>query len=174
MTSSGCSNGGGPSQKGKGTNRTGGSTILKLIWEGIYLYFPGFGDLQPYETWKFRICCESVSRVFSDLFRISLRKCLTVLGAPPNICRLQQSAMFPRSFFVRHQEDIRLLREMGGLGNFRGGLGLRLFARTGLRPIKSAFAKRGACKRGVRKLGIGHHQLHSNYILETWSNHDCR
>ena len=25
-----------------------------------------------------------------------------------------------------------------------------------------------------RKLDIGHHQLHSNYIQETWSNHDCR
>ena len=30
------------------------------------LDFPGFGDLQPYETWKFRICTESVSRVFPD------------------------------------------------------------------------------------------------------------
>ena len=37
----------------------------------------------------------------------------------------------------------------------------------------SAFAKRGACKRGLRKLDIGHHQLHSSYIPETWSNYDC-
>ena len=43
--------GGGPSKIGNGTNRTGGSTILKLIWEGNLLYFPGFGDPQPYETW---------------------------------------------------------------------------------------------------------------------------
>ena len=75
---------GGPSKKGKGTNRTGGSTILKLIWGGDLLYFPEFGDLQPYETWKFRIYSETISRAFPDLFRISLRKCLTVLGAPPN------------------------------------------------------------------------------------------
>ena len=54
-----------------------------VIWGGNLLYFPAFGDLQPYETWKFRICSESVSRVFPDFFRISLRKCLTVLGAPP-------------------------------------------------------------------------------------------
>ena len=52
-----------------------GSTILKLIWGGNLLYFPGFRDLQPYETWKFRICSESVSGVFPDLFRISLQKC---------------------------------------------------------------------------------------------------
>ena len=58
----------------------GGYTILKLIWGGNLLYFPGFGDLQPYETWKFRICSESVSGAFPD----PLRKCLTVLGAPPN------------------------------------------------------------------------------------------
>ena len=32
----------GPSKKGKGPNRTGGSTILKLIWEGNLLYFPRF------------------------------------------------------------------------------------------------------------------------------------
>ena len=75
--------GGGPSKKGNGTNRTGGSAILKFIWGGNLLCFPGFGDLQPYETWKFRICSESVSGVFPDLFRISLRNCLTVLGAPP-------------------------------------------------------------------------------------------
>ena len=36
------------------------------------------------ETKKFRICSESVSRVFPDLFRMSLRKCLTILGAPPS------------------------------------------------------------------------------------------
>ena len=65
---------GGPSKKGKGTNRTGGSTILKLIRGGSLLYFSGFRRLQPYETWKFRICSESVSGVFPDLFRISLRK----------------------------------------------------------------------------------------------------
>ena len=38
---------------------------------------------------------------------------------------------------------------------------------------ESAFAKRGACKRGLRKGDIGHHQLHSNYIPETWSTHNC-
>ena len=38
---------------------------------------------------------------------------------------------------------------------------------------KSAFAKKGACKRGLRKLGHRTYQLHSNFILETWSNHDC-
>ena len=37
----------------------------------------------------------------------------------------------------------------------------------------SAFAKRGACKRGLRNLGHRTYQLHSNYIPETWSNHDC-
>ena len=37
----------------------------------------------------------------------------------------------------------------------------------------SVFAKRGTCKRGFRKLDIGHHRLHSNHISETWSNHDC-
>ena len=37
--------GGGPSKKGNGTNRTGGSTILKLIWGGKLLYFPGCWDL---------------------------------------------------------------------------------------------------------------------------------
>ena len=69
---------------GNGTNATGGSTILKLIWGGNLRYLPGFRDLQPYETWKFRICSESVSGVFFfDFFQISLRKCLTVLGAPP-------------------------------------------------------------------------------------------
>ena len=31
---------------------------MKLIWRGKMLDFPGFGDLQPYETWKFRICSE--------------------------------------------------------------------------------------------------------------------
>ena len=77
--------GGGPSKKRNGTNRTGGSTILKQIWGGNLLYFPGFGDLQPYETRKFRICSESVSGVFADSFRILLRKCLTVLGAPPTM-----------------------------------------------------------------------------------------
>ena len=51
------------------------------------LDFPGIGDLQPYETWKFRTSPESVFGVFPDLFRILLRKCLTVLGAPPNCKR---------------------------------------------------------------------------------------
>ena len=37
---------------------------------------------------------------------------------------------------------------------------------------KSAFTKRGACKRGLRKLGHRTYQLHSNNIPETWSNHD--
>ena len=36
----------------------------------------------------------------------------------------------------------------------------------------SAFAKRGVCKRGLRKLGHRTYQLHSNYIPETWSKHD--
>ena len=40
-------------------------------------------------------------------------------------------------------------------------------------PPLDSLLKRGACKRGLRKLGMGHHQLHSNYIPETWSNHDC-
>ena len=40
-------------------------------------------------------------------------------------------------------------------------------------PLRSAFIKRGACERGLRKLDIGHRRLHSNYIPETWSNHDC-
>ena len=52
------------------------------------LYYPGFGDLQPYET--FRICSESGFGVFPDLFQISLKKCLTVLGwlskAPDPFC----------------------------------------------------------------------------------------
>ena len=44
---------------------------------GNMLYFPWFGELQPCETWKFRICSESVSRVLPDLVRISLWTCLT-------------------------------------------------------------------------------------------------
>ena len=59
---------------GRGDCNTGGSTIPKLIWGANLLYFPGLGDLQPYETWKFRICSESVSRVFPDLLRIWVRK----------------------------------------------------------------------------------------------------
>ena len=39
--------GGGLSKKGKGTNRTGGSAILKPVWGGNLLYFPAFADLQP-------------------------------------------------------------------------------------------------------------------------------
>ena len=67
MTSSGCSMRRGPLQKkANGTNRTGGSIILKWIWGGNLLYFPGFGDLQPYEKWKFRICSESVSGFVPD------------------------------------------------------------------------------------------------------------
>ena len=73
--------GGGPSKKRKGTNRTGGSTILKLIWGGNLPYFPGLRDLQPYETWKFQIC----SRVFPESFRMLLWEYLTVLRAPPKI-----------------------------------------------------------------------------------------
>ena len=38
-----------PSKKGNGTNRTGGSTILKLVWGGSMLHFLGCVDLQPYE-----------------------------------------------------------------------------------------------------------------------------
>ena len=60
---------------GRGDCNTGGSTIPKLIWGANLLYFPGLGDLQPYETWKFRICSESVSTVFPDLLRIWVRKC---------------------------------------------------------------------------------------------------
>ena len=56
--------GGGQNCFQNGTNHTGGSTILKLLWGGNLLYFHGFGDLQPYETWKFRICSESVHGVF--------------------------------------------------------------------------------------------------------------
>ena len=42
--------------------------------------------------------------------------------------------------------------------------------RPGTRP--GGFG-RGACKRGLRKLGHRTYQLHSNFIPETWSNHDC-
>ena len=83
MTSSGCSMRGALPKKERVPTVLGGSTILKLIWGGNLLYFQGFGDLQQYETWNFRICSESVPMVFPDLFRISLRNCLTVLGAPP-------------------------------------------------------------------------------------------
>ena len=89
--------GGAPSKIGDGTNRTGGSTILKLIWGGNLLHVPGFGDPQPYETWKFRICSESVSGVFPDLFRILFQKCLTVLGAPPKNAVLRKDHQFCRS-----------------------------------------------------------------------------
>ena len=85
MTSSGCSMEGALPKKRKLYQPYWGSTILKLIWGRNLLYFPGFEDLQPYETCKFRICSESVSGVFPDLFRISLWKCLTVLGAPPTL-----------------------------------------------------------------------------------------
>ena len=85
MTSSGFSIEGALPKKERVPTVLGyGSTILKLVWGGNLLYFPGFWDLQPYETCKVRICSESVSRVFPDLFRISLRKCLIVLGAPPS------------------------------------------------------------------------------------------
>ena len=86
---------GGLSKKGNGTNRTGRSTILKLVWGRNMLYCPRFGDLQPYETWKFRICSESISGVFLDLFRILLRKSLTVLGAAP-ICHAPALNPTPR------------------------------------------------------------------------------
>ena len=33
--------------------------------------------------------------------------------------------------------------------------------------------QKGRVHRGLRKLDIGHHQRHSNYIQETWSTHDC-
>ena len=74
---------GGPSKR-KQYQPYEGSTMLRLVWGGSLLYFPGFGNLQPYEASKFRICSESVSGVFPDLFRILLRKCLTVLGATPS------------------------------------------------------------------------------------------
>ena len=43
MTSSGCSMEGALQKKGNRTNRTGSSTILKLIWGGNLLDFPGLG-----------------------------------------------------------------------------------------------------------------------------------
>ena len=58
--------GGNATLRGAPSTVTGGSTILKLIWGGN-CFFPGFGDLEPYESWKFRIRSQSVSRVFPDL-----------------------------------------------------------------------------------------------------------
>ena len=64
--------------------------------------------------------------------------------------------------------------------NFRGGKGCGAWGKKTncmrgrqARGPFSAFAKRGACKRGLRKLRHRAYQLHSNYIPETWSNHDC-
>ena len=93
MTSSqtGCSMNGGPSKKGKGTNRTGGSRILKLIWGGNLLYFPGFGisnRMKPGNS-------EFALRAFPGRFRISLRNCLTVLWAPPRIDSVISSGAIP-------------------------------------------------------------------------------
>ena len=78
--------GGGPSKKGNGTNRTGGSTILKRIWGGNLLYFPGFGDHQQYETWKFRLCSdESVSGAeCTAVAAIRLRMRMRILTRPEN------------------------------------------------------------------------------------------
>ena len=42
--------------------------LLQERREKNMLYFPAFGDLQLYETWKFRIRSETVSGVFPDLF----------------------------------------------------------------------------------------------------------
>ena len=75
MANSGCSKERATPKKRDGTNRTGGSTILKLLWALNALYFLEFGNLQPYETWEFRICSESAFGVFPDLIRIWFRKC---------------------------------------------------------------------------------------------------
>ena len=48
-------------------------------------------------------------------------------------------------------------------GNFCPATSICLFWPTGQ---ISAFAKRGTCKRGLRKLGDGAYQLHSNYIYQ--------
>ena len=54
MTSSGCSMEG-ALQRRKRYQPYWGSTILKRLWGRNVLCFPEFGDLQPYETCKFRI-----------------------------------------------------------------------------------------------------------------------
>ena len=51
MTSSGCATEGANPRKENRTNCTGCGTILKLLWGRNMLYFPGFGDLQPCDTY---------------------------------------------------------------------------------------------------------------------------
>ena len=42
----------------------------------------------------------------------------------------------------------------------------------GLETPRFSFSQqKGRVQKGLRKLNIGHHQLHSNYIPETWNNH---
>ena len=54
MTSSGCPMKGGPSKKGKGTNRTGGNDNSEMnLGRESPVFSRVSGDLQPYETWKF-------------------------------------------------------------------------------------------------------------------------
>ena len=87
---------GAPPKKGNGTTCNGGCTILK-VWGGRNLLdFPGLGDLQPYETWKFRICSESVFWLFPDVFWVLLLKFLAVPGAPPI------GVVFPPLPLVKH------------------------------------------------------------------------
>ena len=78
MTSSGCSMEGALPNKETVPTVLGGSAILKLIWEGNLLYFPGFGDLQPYETWKFRICSD---RAHAKGVVLCERACFCLLSA---------------------------------------------------------------------------------------------
>ena len=78
--------GGGPSKKDRIPTVLGVAQFCNYSGEGICLISQGLGiSNRTKETWKFRTCSESVFRVFPDLFRISLRICSTVLGAPPTL-----------------------------------------------------------------------------------------
>ena len=87
--------------------------------DGICLILQGLGNLQPCETWKVRICFESVSGVFPDSFPILLRKCLTVVGAPPTNQSLSVGLAPPFSWVgSSHIFDVLILLTGGCL---RGG-----------------------------------------------------
>ena len=80
MTSYGCSMEGAPPKKGNGINCTGASTILKPL-----------GGLQPYETWTFRICSESVFGAFPEFIQILLG--ILQKGSPER-CRFRSLPFF--------------------------------------------------------------------------------
>ena len=66
MTSSGCSMRGCPPKKRKGYQPYWGWHNSEISLGGDLHYFPGFGDLQPYEAWN----SEFALRAFPGCVRI--------------------------------------------------------------------------------------------------------